>query len=366
MKGSIHQKPNGQWYVAWYHQGKQYKVYRYAGEPIESRRVAEKLRSAMQQDAEKGMFRIETYTIDRWTDTVAYLHEWLEHIAPSISRGTLQAYRSSIKIHLEPFFRQHQIKLAEIQYDVLVMLLNSINRTGAGKMQTMKCLQSCLKHAWKSRRIPNMPPFPDRRMYQIVEPEIKWIPEDRQLAIIAEIPKHHQPIFLWMKYHMRRPAEAMSLLKTDYDPLSKAFTIHRSVSGKQHAERTKTGKVHHIPCHSEFEPFVRDCQRPFSPFFFSCAESRQVGQSYTNYMLNKIWHTACSKAGETIPLYAGCKHSSCSQYINERGLSLHDLQAITDHGSIESVKRYAHVELARKRELMERGRVIPLRKVENE
>jgi hypothetical protein len=53
-------------------------------------------------------------------------------------------------------------------------------------------------------------------------------------------------------------------------------------------------------------------------------------------------------------MYAGLKHSSCCQYINEKGLSMSDLQAITDHARLDSVKRYAKTEHARKRELMER------------
>ena len=57
-------------------------------------------------------------------------------------------------------------------------------------------------------------------------------------------------------------------------------------------------------------------------------------------------------AGEDILLYAGLKHSTCSQYVNEVGMSLSDLQVITDHARLESVKKYAHVSLARKRELM--------------
>jgi hypothetical protein len=70
--------------------------------------------------------------------------------------------------------------------------------------------------------------------------------------------------------------------------------------------------------------------------------------------MSKLWKDACKRAGESISMYAGLKHSSCCQYINEKGLSMSDLQAITDHARLDSVKRYAKTELARKRELMER------------
>jgi integrase len=366
MKGSIHQKANGQWYVAWYHDGKQHKIYKYQGETIDSRRVAEKLRALMQSDSERGLFRIETYARDQWCDTVEYLEIWIENIKPNVSLATYRNYRNSIKNHISPFFRQHRIKLKEIQYDVLVKLLNSIDRDGVTKASIMKCLQTCLKHAWRSQRITNMPPFPARNLYQIVAPEIKWISEDRQLAIIDAIPATHRPIFLWLKYHLRRPAEAMSLLKSDYDPMTQSFTIHRSVSSHKQVDRTKTGKVHIIPCHSEFAPYLGH-SAPFSPYFFTCSESRQPGKCYTQFIMARIWKAACARAGESISMYSGLKHSSCCQYINEKGLSLSELQSVTDHASMESVKKYARMEIDRKRELMERtGKVIPIKKAGNE
>ena len=49
--------------------------------------------------------------------------------------------------------------------------------------------------------------------------------------------------------------------------------------------------------------------------------------------------------------------SFCSQYINEKGLSLSELQMITDHKKLDSVRRYADVQVARKRALMERGKI---------
>ena len=54
--------------------------------------------------------------------------------------------------------------------------------------------------------------------------------------------------------------------------------------------------------------------------------------------------------------------------INMGGLSLSELQMITDHKKLDSVRRYADVKVARKRALMERGslkkeNVIPLDRI---
>ena len=178
------------------------------------------------------------------------------------------------------------------------------------------------------------------------------------------IPEIHQPPFWWLKYHLRRPSEAMALFKEGYDSHLNAFIIRRTISARQLINRTKTGVEHIIPCHSQFEPLMRALRdRPtkyLSPFLFTCPSSRHEGKRYTHSIMAKLWKDACKRAGERILMYAGLKHSSCCQYINEKGLSMSELQTITDHARLESVKRYAKTEIARKRELMER-KVIPLK-----
>ncbi len=52
-------------------------------------------------------------------------------------------------------------------------------------------------------------------------------------------------------------------------------------------------------------------------------------------------------------MYSGLKHSSCSQYINEKEYSMDEVQMMTDQARRESVKRYASVQLDAKRRLME-------------
>lgn len=52
-------------------------------------------------------------------------------------------------------------------------------------------------------------------------------------------------------------------------------------------------------------------------------------------------------------MYSGLKHSSMSQYTNEKNMGMAELQIISGHKNIASVYKYADVALARKRELME-------------
>ncbi len=356
MKGSIHYREDRKrWLVRWYHQGKAYNIYRYNGEYLYDERHAEKLLSCMQADEERDVFRIEKYLYSA-TDVIPYLRKWLEAVSPTLSPATQKDYHNSIENHLVPWFEKNALMLHEIQYDILCRLLNDINRSGKGKLNVLYCLRACLDYAWRSGRIPSIPPFPKRKMYGIIERRIEWVREDRQKAIIGAIPAIHQPIFWWLKYHLRRPSEGMALMKEDYDSKDDVFIIRRGFSSKKLVDRTKTGKIHVIPCHPDFKPIMERMPVSFSRFFFSNPSGRLEGKHYQHDFLVDLWNKACREVKESIDMYSGLKHSSCSQYVNEKGLSIDELQMLTDHARRESVLKYASVQAEAKRAIM--GKVI--------
>jgi integrase len=367
MKGSISfYKDRGQWIVSWYGDGKVWKITRYKGELIYHRKIAEKCLAMIQADYENylsglGAFRIEKYTGKGWTDVIEYFEQWIE-TKKKKKPATYKGYRSYFRKWIKPFFEKHSVMLHEIQLDTLDKLMDFIRLSPKGKYNIMNCFHAFMDYAWRSKRIPEMPPFPKKSDFALVDPSIIWLPENRQMKIIKAIPDIHRPIFLWLKYHLRRPAEACALQKEDYDPFNCVFIIRRSISARKLVDSTKTNVEHIIPCHSAFEPYARKVMKEPGRFFFTNTRARRANKRYTNESLNILWKKACKKVGEEIDLYSGLKHSSCSQYVNEKGLSISELQTITDHARIESVRRYAKVEVARRRELMERGSVLNFHK----
>ena len=368
VKGSIHYRKDRDYYFVKWHmpkngaeKGKTHHIYNYKGEKCYDERMAKKLLACMQADVEAGVFRIEKYTGEKWTDVVPYMKEWLatqeDRVPDRLSPATYNDYRNSVNRHLVPFFEKHPFQLHEIQYDVLCKLLGAIDRQGKGKMNVMYCLRACLDHAWRSQRIQAMPPFPRKREYGIEEKPIDWVSEERQNAIINAIPAEHQPIFWWLKYHFRRPGEAMALHKADFDSYRGVFTIRRSFSAKELVNYTKTHKIHEIPCHPEFLPVLEAMPKTFGPFFFVNPKGRLKGGHYQHEYLARLWREACKSVNENIRMYAGLKHSSCSQFVNERGGTVDELQMLTDHARRESVKRYASVEVEAKRALMSKKKV---------
>lgn len=363
MKGSIQQHSKYKYfYVAWRDNGKLHTFSRYKGylcrdgeiAGMTGQQMAERLLFQMRADVENGTFRLEKWKGDTASDIVPYLALWLSEDTGSLSPATKRDYENSVRNHLIPWFTKHPYQLHELQYDVLCKLLNDINRTGKGKKNVIYCLRRCLVYAYKSNRIATMPLFPEERKYNIVEPIIRWLPEARQMAVINAIPPEHQPIFWWLKYHLRRPSEAAALYRADYDKNMDSFHIKRTFSAKKLVEHTKTKKQHLIPCHSEFKKIMAKMPiRLDSPYFFVNPHGKLEGKHYAIATMEEIWHQACARVGEDIDMYSGLKHSSCSQYINEKHYSLDQLQMITDHQRRESVRKYAVVTLDEKRRLME-------------
>ncbi len=112
----------------------------------------------------------------------------------------------------------------------------------------------------------------------------------------------------------------MALHRADYLRDQDAFLIRRTFSARQLVDYTKTKRQHLIPCHSEFKKVMQKIPiRMDSPYFFVNPRGKLEGQPYTHCTMRVIWIKACQDAGEDIDMYSGLKHSSCSQYVKEKG-----------------------------------------------
>ena len=117
-------------------------------------------------------------------------------------------------------------------------------------------------------------------------------------------------------------------------------------------EHTKTHKTHFIPCHRDFKPIMEKMPKTFGPYFFVNPTGQLKDKHYQHDYLVDLWNKACGEVGETIDMYAGLKHSSCCQYVNENGGSIDELQMLTDHARSDSVLKYAYVKVEAKRKIV--------------
>jgi integrase len=174
----------------------------------------------------------------------------------------------------------------------------------------------------------------------------------------------NRPIFLWLKHHYRRPAEACALQWRDWDDINKVFNIRRSISARQIVPSTKTGAIHCQPYDPDFLPIIKRLRHDHldkggnpDEYIFQNPRARRKGKRYTNESLNVLWRAACKKEGISISLHEGLKHSSCSQFVNEKEGTVDELQTLTDHVRRDSVLKYAKVGVGRKLALMKKWKL---------
>jgi len=352
-------------------------------EKCQGYKIAQKLLASMQGRWEQHLqgicqFRIEEFTGKGWTDVLDYYEHWMrEEIENNDhSPATIKGYWSYYRNWVKPFYKQHPVNLHEIRASTLKSMLkfikdglraknpNPISNIGKTAQNIMMAFHSMMVSACIDEKISVMPPFPKKKDYGIKETSFQHLWEEEQLAYIDAMDcEEDREIFLWLKYHYRRPCEAMSLYKTDYDQINNAYNIQRSISDRKLTNRTKTGAIHNIPCADEFKEIAKKLinQNPDSPFMFVNPRARKNGKRYTHESLNIALANVCKKLKKPkITVYEFTKHSSCTQFINEKDGSDSELQMLTDHARIESVKKYRKVHLEKKRNLMRKGKVIEI------
>jgi integrase len=370
MKGSVFfQKDRGRYAVSFWLNGRNHTATRYKGEFCYHEKIANKLLALIQnrfEQAQQGLcrFRVEEFTGKGWTDVLEYFEEWMrEVIEPKRKPATIKGYWSYYRTWIKPFFEENPILLHEIQLDTLTKLLNYITLTGKGKYNVMNCFHAMMDHAWRSRRIPEVPPFPKKEDYNIIQPKIEWVDTETFWKVLNAIEEDDKPIFLWMYYHLMREAEACALQWRDWDEINRVFTVRRSISARQVVESTKTGEIYVTPCHSDFHPYMVKLQsnelHKRDEFIFTNRRARRDGKRYTNESISKAWKRACNAVGVKIRPYAGIRHSRATQMSVELGMSAYEIKEAGTWKRVDSVYRYRDLRMERKRELLER-KVIPL------
>jgi len=377
MSGSIFfQKDRGRWAINFWFQGKCHRIVRYKGDFLESEGMATKCLALIQNRYEQYLrgeyaFRIEEFTGKGWSDTLEFYREWMKDVV-ELSRkpATIKCYRSYYKMWIGPFFKANPVMLHEIQLDTLTKLKNSINLEPKGKYNVMNAFHRMMVYAWRSKKIPAVPPFPEKGEYSLKKPDIKYLTMKQQDKVFQSIPKNIRPIFMFLRYHYRRPSEACALQWRDYDKINKAFVIQRTFSDKKLVESTKTNAIHYIPCDDRFQPILDDLRKrhdakngELTDYIFQNPIGRKKGKPFDLNSLDRGWNRACNAAGiEGVDLYQGTKHTACVYYVNELSGSLDNLQALTDHANRSSLNHYTFVGIERKRQLMREGKVIELKK----
>lgn len=333
MGGSCHyHEPAKRWYVALYWQGKRYRIWRYNGEPIWHKKTADKLLNKIRSEIDSHTLNIKAYLPDSPLSLAIFADQWLK--ASTASEATKKYYRKAINKSIEyfgPFFDIRYFTHSKLQ-----IFYNSLDLSVKGKYNVLSVLKTMLHYAHNDELIAKVPPFPALPLG--LPEEIRYLTYDQQRAVINAIQERHRPIFEFAMEYGLRIGEVLALQKdcvTDHE-----IIIKRAISDGELRQTTKTNRARIFGVTARAREILGK-QKSFqgeaiSPYVFT----RKDGTPYTWKGMTKRWKTACRKAGVSINLYNGIRHSLGGQLMDQ-GVGIEMVRDILGHTSTNMTRRYA-------------------------
>ena len=356
MGGSYHYHAAAKrFYIDLWWQGKRYRIWNDDGKPIWAEQTASKLLSNIRYEIDHGTFLIKSYLPDSPVSLKKLSKEWLKVL--SVAPATKKFYEKAIG-HAIKYFGEDQ-DIRKFHHSQLQTFYNDLPLTVKGKYHVLNTLKTMLRFAYQDEIIKKVPPFP--KLPQGQKDAIKYLTYEEQQRVLSFIPDRHRGVFeLAMEYGLRI-GEVCAL---QWDCVTDTeIIIKRAMSDGKLRESTKTGrerrygiteranKIFNGRSKSRGGKYVftrADSKHSDSrkvdagPGGSSCkiVECNDGGLAYTWKSLTCWWRSATKKAGITINLYNGIRHSLGCQLMDE-GVEMEMVRDVLGHTSTNTTRLYA-------------------------
>ena len=325
------------------------------GQSLDSWNRADRLLNVIRLEMDEGKFDPRNYQSQHLKGLVCshYFEEWLKrqqvrHFKlQEISLGYLKNVGEVVRNHLQPFFGQISIK------DISSGTIKQLKDNLLAKLQPktvkniMGTLHAVLVDAQERGDIGQVPVFPK---IKAAEPVIRWIEEDEQRQILAQV-KHpiYRAFYLFLMKMGCRPGEARALRWEDVDLKQGLAIIRAAMDINSYRPTTKEGDVRHLALHPEVWSAMRKLPVPLHKKDYVFAIN---GRLMKKKKATEVWAQAAKQAGIKISCYQGTKHSMGCQLINQ-GVPLEVLAAWFGHKDVRTTKRYAKIDLTGRKNIWE-------------
>jgi integrase len=199
----------------------------------------------------------------------------------------------------------------------------------------MGAIHALLSDAKRSGHIKQMPEFPGFKGSEAIEQKApEWIGKEAQEVILSNIDPADRFIFRFIFYTGCRPSEARSFRWKDIKP---DYIIFRVTFGPaDELKPIKNKKQRRFPITGELAELFASMPRNLTPF---CFINSHTGNHYTKNINRDFWNPASIKAGISIPLNNGGRHSFANQLLEATdNISL--VQWALGHSAIGVTKRH--------------------------
>ncbi|HPD57957.1 MAG TPA: tyrosine-type recombinase/integrase [Smithellaceae bacterium] len=315
------------YYVRIYWQGKDYKIYRYNGEPIWHEKTAEKLLNKIRAEIDDGAFDIRVYLPDSPLTIQAYSETWLN--SSTACNNTKRVHRSAIKKAVE--ILGDNCLITSLNYSKFCKIQQSLDCSAKWNNAVLIALKAMLHFALKDGVIKKLPVFPPLIKTQEKDPE--YLTYEKQQKVIKAIQEEHRPIFEFGMEFGLRVGEVRALKKDCIE--ENELVIKRSFSQWELRETTKTYRIRHLPLTTRAKEILKANRPSFSDYLFTYDGRRP----YHERKMREIWKAACQAAGINIIQKNAMRHSLGCQLLDE-GVDLKTVSDIYGHSTMDMTRKY--------------------------
>ena len=330
------------------------------GNPFYSERQADRILERINSEIDYEDFDPKNYVKRelkglRWDN---YLDAWIvrqaaRREAGEISREYLRMIRSLAKNHILAMFGNRSIR--DLTKGIIDDAFTALPRhlSSKTKYNIQGVVSKVLKDAVDREDIAKVPKM---TRIEVADPRTTYLEEEVQERVLAEV---YQPVmrvfFRFCMMHGCRPGEARALKWEDIE--GGFVTIAAGMDQNEYRPSTKEREIRVLPIHPECLAEMEALPRSLTGYIFTLK-----GKPLRKEYVNASWRSARKKAGVTITCYEGTRHSLISQLLNA-GHSEALVRQIAGHRCESTIQRYRHIKAESLRALIEREKVVELKRV---
>ena len=175
--------------------------------------------------------------------------------------------------------------------------------------------------------------FPD--FLKETPPDIEWLAEEEQLAILGALPEHDRPIFDFLFLTGVRINESCALHRMDIDRAKGVVIIRNTIKRDGSIGVVKSKKPRRIPLAA-----IRQCFSMAVINLSGYAFTNKWGRRYSDDYLRETFYKACDKAGvKRIKLKNATRSSFCMGLLR-KGYDIWQTSKIVGHAGIKVTERH--------------------------
>ncbi len=259
---------------------------------------------------------------------------YLEVAATQNKPATVDSKRTTLRVHLVPFFglrKMDQVTYARIQDFVALQLKTISPKTINNQLSVLRRMLVIAKKRGVIDAVPEI------EWLKAPKPAFEFLDFEEAERLLAGADAEWRPMLLTALRTGMRRGELMGLRWEDVDLVAGQIHVRQAVS-RGVIGTPKSGKARTIPMSDELLAGLKSYRHLKGEYVFCSPAGKLLRRDEIKHPLRR----ACKKAGLRQVWWHALRHTFASHLVM-RGVPLKAIQELLGHATIEMTMRYAHL-----------------------